>query len=92
MFHLKFRRVLEEGVAETNISCPHYESWLINPQPDQSLNHSDVAVYKDFTGKDGVEYHVGGPRENAYDVCFVTNDAGKTIDRIGPFNDPKEAA
>jgi hypothetical protein len=47
-----------------------------------------------FVIANGVEYQVGGicsPRKHKpYDVCFVTNSEGKTIDRIGPFEESSE--
>lgn len=36
----------------------------------------------------GVEYRVGGLGKDGhkpYAVCFIENQAGKTIDRIGPY-------
>lgn len=81
MFHLKFQR----GDYATNISCPHYDV-------DRRDARAFVIAYKGFTNEGGVEYLVDhyNPRlgyegPTPFDVCFVTNDAGKTVDRIGPF-------
>jgi hypothetical protein len=44
-----------------------------------------------FIIANGVEYQVGGVGVHApkshqpYNICFIENGSGKTIDRVGPF-------
>lgn len=81
MFHLKFRKVdaAEKAEIEINVSCPAYEKLI---RKDVAI----ITVHKGYTLHDGhgVDYQVSDD-PHAYDVCFVTNEAGKTVDRIGPF-------
>lgn len=81
MYYLKLKR----GDYTTNVSCARYDV-------DERKGRAFVIVYKGFTHEGGVEYLVahhnpkmGYEAPVPYDVCFITNDAGKTIDRIGPF-------
>lgn len=47
-----------------------------------------IIVYKDFSEHEGIEYRVSKDAEsgdsNSYEVCFVENQQGKTIDTIKP--------
>lgn len=86
MFTLKFFQFLEDNCTRQNtISCSHYEVV-------KDKHKTVVIVYKDFIGKDGVEFpicekikpingsdvHV----DTGYNVCYIENSSGKTIDRI----------
>lgn len=81
MFHLKFQR----GDYSTNVTCQRYDV-------DQRKGRAFVITYKGHTSEVGTEFlvdhynpKVGYEAPVPYDVCYVTNEAGKTVDRIGPF-------
>lgn len=77
MFTLKFYKTYESGqTVNIGVCCPTYE---VRRYSDGAVA---VIVYKGFTHTDGVEYWVGGEREDAYDQLFIENQAGKTIDRV----------
>ncbi len=79
MFTVKFLTFHESGSShestQTSIQCPHYE-----------VNAFDygwsVVTYPGMTNENGVERHVttNDQLSSRYDVCFVENVAGKTID------------
>lgn len=88
MFTVKFISFIQDTGAqsETAIECPHYEVY--------QNNKGDYAItcYKDFTSTDGVErWILNDPntsdenRPNRYwHVCYVQNEAGKTIATYRP--------
>jgi hypothetical protein len=86
MFTLKFVNKFDSGSTVEVVTCPHYEKYSRNS------GHVTVAVYKDFTKTDGVEYTIIGDRSAANDDhadgkfyhehCYIENSAGKTIDHF----------
>ena len=79
MFTLKFTQHYEDGTKrEVVVSTPHYEKYS-RPTIDQV----DVSVYRGFTTQSGVMYKVSSD-ESTFDICFVENVQGKTIDCIRP--------
>jgi hypothetical protein len=80
MFTLRF----ENSSKTVSVCCPHYEIFTY-PNNDKLIG---VVIYPErFTG-DGVERLIAkpdslgdSPRE-AFNVCYVTNIAGVTIDTI----------
>jgi hypothetical protein len=68
MFSIKFFK----DNNENTVSAPHYSI--------EKYEHGvGITVYKNYYDDDGVERIVG---EDDYDVCFIENSAGKTINRI----------
>lgn len=79
MFTLRFTQHYDDGAKrEVAISAPHYEKYS-RPTIDQV----DVSIYRGFTHQSGVMYKVSSNPET-FDVCFVENVQGKTIDCIKP--------
>lgn len=82
MFTLKFCSFCGEDndyeKSLTVICCPHYNTYHFK-------NRVEVTVYKDFTSVEGVTYTLseedllGKPY---WQVCYVENVNGKTIDTI----------
>lgn len=85
MFTLKFCSYFEEGGStESVIACPHYEVY-------QHRNGAiTITTYKNMTITDGVsrqlctESKLDEDNHSYYQVCFVLNSEGKTIDTIRP--------
>lgn len=87
MFTLKFYRYEENATTMCAISCPHYSVY------DNGVEKL-VTTYKDHMDTTGVERTVGEKLRGGntseqpvaynvgYDVCYVENEAGKTIDTI----------
>ncbi len=73
MFTLKFY----SDESSTCISAPHYETY----HTDTSIT---VIIYKSLLKTDGVEYHI---RENDFNICFVENETGKTIEKYTLFKE-----
>lgn len=49
-----------------------------------SLNGSFVITYPQTTSDvGGVEFHIGDGHRQEFNACYVENQSGKTIDRIG---------
>ena len=71
------------------VSAPQYHvSERIEPGGTRQVG-ALVTVYPTVDSEGGVEYQIGMD-ERGYDTLFIENEAGKTIDRIGPFNPPAE--
>lgn len=86
MFNLKLIRHGSDGDYTTRISVQHFDTHIRNSQEVSNLPVGATIIPMFPNG--GVEFHVGNcrpPGEPVFDVCFVENDEGKTIDRIGPF-------
>jgi len=79
MFTLKFYELNTascEGRAQSVICCAKYEVYERN-------DHGFITVtthYRELGTEPGVDHHVGTMMD--YDVCFIENIAGKTIDVI----------
>jgi len=81
MFTVKFYKHREENEApeyneNTSVSCQSYTHY-------KTSTSETVTVYKGMTQTDGVEYHVNDGHNLAYDICYVENSSGKTIDSMG---------
>ena len=85
MFTLKFCSFFNEGdsceKSLTVICCTHYNTYHFK-------NRVEVTLYKDFTSVDGVTYtlaeeDIGKPH---WQVCYVENLNGKTIDTIRAYS------
>lgn len=74
MFTLKFCRFNEGFDSTLSISTPVYEVYK------KPSSITLISIYKSPVLTDGVEYRIGG--DDGYDVCFVENLSGKTIDTI----------
>lgn len=87
MFTLKFFQNFTDGSSRQDVvTCSHYE--IVSPT-DKDVIY--VITYPDHINKGGVEREVskcGAPDaesvhpDDPYDVCFIENLAGKTIDRV----------
>ena len=78
MFTLTF----VSGKKKTTVSAQRYD--FVEHSGGQA---AQVTVSKDFFDG-GVEFRLADPVTNDcqwYTTCFVTNEAGKTIDRLGPY-------
>lgn len=87
MFTLKFMQIGEDNSSRQDVvCCPHYE--IVDTGTKKF-----VITYKDMLRNDGVERCIGEKLERTkdpenihvdtgYQVCFIENSAGKTIDRI----------
>lgn len=76
MFTVKaFRFYGEEGSSQDVFSCQSYQ---IYERPNGSY---EVSVYKGLTKADGVCFNVSKEGEH-YNLCYIENSAGKTIDKI----------
>lgn len=72
MFHLRFYK--PETLDNVNVYAKRYDSRYVN-------GVQIVTAYdKTHSGDGGTEFRVG----EDYSECFVTNEAGKTVDRIQP--------
>lgn len=74
MFTLKFYRQGRNGDYWWNVSTVEYAK-------DERDGFAFIIA-------NGVEYQVGGEAPDShppYDTCWIENQSGKTIDRIGPF-------
>jgi hypothetical protein len=81
MFTLKFM----EGGNSTVVSGARYDTHYLLTGDLARAAACIVTVYPQLTSDTaGVEFHVGGERQQ-YGVCYIENQSGKTIDRIGPF-------
>jgi len=79
MFTLKFIRHGDEGDTTTVLSCNHYSVWSFN----KNNEYIEVTVHKVQASDEGIVFRVGKSDVlSVYDVCFVENINGKTIDRI----------
>lgn len=84
MFTLRFYKNHEHGRSQTVICCAKYE--LFERRSENAVA-TVTTHYKEFDPSPGVDYHIGKPPINQgsaqyYDVCYVENIAGKTIDTI----------
>lgn len=86
MFHVKLCKTNDIGNdVQTNISCKSYHVTHFRPKSSSGRESAMVTV------ENGSKFEINPENEDrGYEVCFVTNESGKTIDRIGPFD--KEAA
>jgi hypothetical protein len=93
MITIKFQSMFEGGSHKSSsavVTCARYDvEWY--------ENYACVIVYKDYIESGGVEFHIqADPRcagsdtppasHSYYHVAYVENETGKTIDKIGPFN------
>lgn len=77
MFNIKFISESEGRDTEINVSCRRYD--LI-----RGKERVRVSAYEKYTSENGVDFLVSAhPKDQR--MCFITNEAGKTVDRIGPF-------
>ena len=73
---MKFATASNNNNEGLSISCPMYSSYK---RPNGSVS---IVTYKDHTETSGIERSVHGGNDaldSDYDVCFVENEAGKTI-------------
>lgn len=89
MFTVKFISIYGD-VEETTtaVSCPHYSAYRMKN------GAYEIVLYKDFTSCDGVAYFlssedIGRPY---YQVCYVENQTGKTIETFRPTNNSKASS
>jgi len=80
MFTLTFT----DGKSKTVVSAARYD--FAEFRGGQAAS---VTVNKDYFNDSGVDFRLGyKDPESASDMhatCFVTNEAGKTIDKLGPY-------
>lgn len=82
MFTLTFT----DGSSKTVVSAQRYDFSQFD-----GGNAASVIIHKDYFNEGGVEFRLGEPRlkkDQAFSTCFVTNELGKTIDRLGPYPVP----
>lgn len=79
MFTIKLYKNEEDGTHKTTaLACPHYDSY------DHTDGSFALILYKNHLAINGTEYHINSPRPESYDIAYVENEMGKTVDRIGP--------
>lgn len=84
MFTLRFM----SGADSAVVSGARYDTRHFMTSDQMRAESCIVTVYPQPTSDiGGVEFHVGG-EEHQYPVCYVENQSGKTIDRVGPFQTP----
>lgn len=76
MFTIRF--IKHDGKGHTSYSCSSY-----------STNHRDGYVDVRMVMKEG-DYHEQVGDEQPYGVAYVTNEAGKTIDKIAVWDPSSE--
>lgn len=81
MFTVKLLRLPTEGPTyQKSISCEAYDVYTVPLEGgDEAIT---ITTYAKLLGDVGVEHHIGGSRDGVFDVCYVENQAGKTIDRF----------
>lgn len=93
MFTVKLLKHDTSGCAtvkSSSFSCPHYEVYYEGSRA--------VVVVHSKTGDEGIEHIIHTSKtepftyNHAFDMAYVENEAGKTIDRIGPFTRPSMEA
>ena len=80
MFTVKFINFYDDGTQVENcIRCVHYEARRT------SEGAWGITVYPGMTATDGVEWWVREPHDaqgpTSFQVCYVENEAGKTVDK-----------
>ena len=81
MFTLKFCNYYDDYTrSETILCCPHYNVYRYKGK-------IEITLYKDYTSAEGVTYtladkDIGIPY---WEVCYVENVNGKTIEKIKPY-------
>ena len=86
MFHLKFvsRFTTEEGSGgflEHSLECSHYSIFK------QTEDTFFVTIFEDATITKGVVWVVSAtstPEQNSFKECYITNNAGITVDTLRP--------
>lgn len=99
MFTIKFiRNGSGQGSGEycISVSTPRYDLDLRDKSAFVITYHNRETG--EFAGSSGTEFHIMNRNaemeadsykhmiSRGFDVAFVTNESGKTVDRIGPFN------
>ena len=74
MFTLKFRNVKQN--REVVVAAQSYQK---NKLESGSVS---ITVHKSTVLTDGVDYQISGGHPQGFDVCFIENLAGKTIDCV----------
>lgn len=69
MFTIRF--IKHGGKGHRSYSCTEYET-----------THKDGIVEVRMVLKDGSEYYEQVGPEEPYDIAYVTNEAGRTIDKV----------
>ncbi len=87
MFTLKFK--CNKEFTSATISAVRYDLKSFYPQDGNGQpSAAAITVYPRMTSDEGgVVFNVGGDHPLAYEVAYIENQAGKTIDRIGPFGE-----
>lgn len=75
MYTVKFVKFHEGATSTASFSVPHYQVH------ERSNGVKSVTVYTALHDVGGIERHVS-PHENDFDVCYVENEQGKTLERI----------
>ena len=80
MFTIKFYKHFNDDSNSSSasaVSCPRYDIY------ERGNGSFEVVVYRSHVGhEDGVAYQVSNDRHDGYQHCYVTNEAGKTVDTI----------
>ena len=84
MFTLRFYKNREEGRTQTVVCCARYE---VYERRNENAVVTITTHYKELEDSPGVDHNIGKHPNNQgsggyYDVCYVENIAGKTIDTI----------
>lgn len=73
-------------IDETVVSAARYDVRHQQSNDKMCAVAAIVTIYPQTTSESGgVEFHIGGEHPLAYGVCWVENQSGKTIGRIGSF-------
>lgn len=57
-----------------------------DPDGNGQSNQAIIEIFQKITSDEtGISWQVGGEHPLGYNVCYIENQSGKTIDRIGPF-------
>lgn len=80
MFTIKLYKTYSDYTESKQkcISCPSYE---VYKRDSKGLVNITIAVFPNFKDTEGVEFHLG-EHDDYYDVCFIENEKGKTIERL----------
>lgn len=95
MFTVKFYKFNKEGQEiSTVIACPNYSVY------NRNNGHITITTYPTMFNENGVERNVVSSEykitpdqyDRYFNVCFVENEKGKTIEHIKQPELPKEQA
>jgi hypothetical protein len=76
----------EECASSTVVACNHYD---VHEKQNHALIIANGIEYR-VHGEPVIRYPAIGSPPRHFNVAFIENQSGKTIDRIGPFEQVDE--